>query len=174
MSLKVKCFATVIESGSHPGISAQEEFESDGHIEIHSTLYELFPKDFLAIIFNIEKDVLRYSATVMIGEEDSREILWTSSPIFTNYASKEKNNCPVPLLNQPISQTENEQSGFKSTRFWAFKNYFFVTNRHYSKSELYEVKMKIHHLVKKFDDELEMISMELKSIGVNYKNQIKS
>jgi hypothetical protein len=45
----------------------------------------------------------------MIGEENSREILWTSSPIFTNYASKEKNNYPVPLINQPISQTENEQ-----------------------------------------------------------------
>jgi hypothetical protein len=45
-----------------------------------------------------------------------------------------------------------------------------VTNRNYSKSEECEVKMKIHFIVKKFDDELNIISEELKAIGVRYEN----
>ena len=50
----------------------------------------------------------------------------------------------------------------------AFKNYFFVTNRDYSENEINELKMKIHYIVKKFNDELISIANELNEIGVNY------
>ena len=172
MSLKVKCFATVIESGSRPVSFKFDSTETDGHIEIHSTPYELFPKDFWEIILHLEKDVTSYSAAIMIGDDNPREIFLTCSRIFTKYAFEEKSNQPVPIINQPISFYKNENLNFVSSRFWAYKNYFFVTNRHYSKSEIHKVKMKIHYIVKKFDDELNLIDEELKSIGVNYKNQV--
>ncbi len=170
MSLKVKCFATVIESGSHPSSSTSDHSETDGHIEIHSTPYELFPKDFINVVFYLGKDVLSYTVTVTAGEDNDRGLLIASQPIFTKFASKEKDKFPIPLINQPLSPSKNEKSEFISSRFWIYKNYFFVTNRHYSKSELHEVKMKIHYTVKKFSDELNMISEELNSIGVSYKN----
>ena len=170
MSLNVKCFATVIESGSHPSSFVSDGSEADGHIEIHSRPYELFPKDFIKAVFYLGKDVLSYTGTVTIGEDNERELLIASQPIFTKFASKEKDMCPIPLTNQPLSPSKNENPEFISSRFWVYKNYFFVTNRHYSKSELHEVKMKIHYTEKKFSDELNMISEELKSIGVSYKN----
>jgi len=170
MSLNVKCFATVIEPGSHPYSTTSDRSETDGHIEIHSAPYELFPKDFLKTVLYLGKDVLSYTGTVTIGEDNDRELLIASQPIFTKFASKEKDKCPIPLSNQPISPSKNEMSEFISSRFWVYKKYFFVTNRHYSKSEIHEVKTKIHYIVKKFSDELHVISEELKGIGVNYKN----
>jgi hypothetical protein len=170
MSLNLKCFATVIETGSHPLSFESDGSEADGHIEIHSTPYELLPADFIRAVFYLGKDVVSYTGTVTIGEDNGRELLIASEPIFTKFASKEKEKYPIPLFNQPISLSKNENSKFTSSRFWVYKNYFFVTNRHYSESELHEVKMKIHYIVKKFNDELNVISEELKSIGVSYKD----
>ena len=170
MSLKVKCFATVIEAGSHPESFTSDSAEDDGHIEIHSTLYELVPRDFISLIFHQEKEVLSYTTAVTLGEDSEKKLLFLSKPIFTKYASKEKDKYPIPLINQPISLKKNESANFISSRFWAYKNYFFITNRHYSKAELGKVKMKIHYIVKQFDDELDFIADELKGIGIKYEN----
>ena len=165
MSLSVKCFATVIESGSHPQ-SNNTGIGDDGHIEIHSTPYELYPKDFISVI-NQKKEVLSYTFAVSIGEDGEKTVLFVSEPIFTKYAGEEKNKYPIPLTNQPISTKKNEIAKFISSRFWAYKNYFFVTNRHYSLAEINVVKIKIQYEVKKFDDETNLIVEELRRIGIN-------
>ena len=170
MSLKVKCFATVIEAGSHPESLISNRAKHDGHIEIHSSLYELFPTDFISAIFNHEKEELSYTTAVTVGKENEKKQLFLSNPIFTKYAAKEKDNYPIPLTNQPLSPKRDESAKFISSRFWAYKNYFFITNRHYSKAELGNVKMMIHYQVKKFNDELTFIAEELKSVGINYDN----
>lgn len=170
MSLEVKCFATVIEAGSHPDSMPFDSKKNDGHIEIHSTLYELFPRDFISIIFHQEKESLSYTTAVMAGEDSDKKMLVLSNPIFTTYAAQAKNEYPVPLTNQPTSSKNNSLDKFVSSRFWAYKNYFFVTNRHYSKAELNQVKLRIHYEVKKFDDELNLMAEELRSIGINSKN----
>lgn len=167
MSLQIKCFATVISAEGSDYLLPTDE-KSDGHLEIHSTLYDLSSKDFFAIIFNLKKEVANYSAFIKIGDPVEREIICFSSPIFTSYAFDEKNNTPIPIINQPISKTKSENSDFKSSRFWAYKKYFFVTNRNYSENELSEVRMKIHYIVKKFDDELNSIANELKLNGIHY------
>lgn len=170
MSLKVKCFATVIEAGIHPDSITSDSAKNDGHIEIHSTLYELFPKDFISIIFHQEKESLSYTTAVTLGEDSEKKQLFLSNPIFTKYAAQEKDKYPIPLTHQPISPKKNANDKFVSSRFWAYKNYFFITNRHYSKAELNQVKLRIHYEVKQFDDELNFIAEELKSIGINYEN----
>lgn len=167
MSLKVKCFATIVDSKAFPLRATWDETttQSDGHLEIHSTLYDLFPKDFL---WNVNKDIGIYTINMKIGDDENKKIQCFSSPIFTTYAFKELNERPLPIINQPVSASENEKPDFESSRFWAFKKYFFVTNRHYSSNELRELKMKIHYIVKKYDDELKMIDDELRSIGITY------
>jgi hypothetical protein len=88
MSLKVKCFATVIESGSHPQ-SHSPGLGDDGHIEIHSNLYELYRKDFISVI-NQGKDVLSYTFEILMEDDSEKIFLITSQPIFTKYASVKK------------------------------------------------------------------------------------
>ena len=171
MSLKVKCFATIVDSEPPPLTTTNNEIgtQSDGHLEIHSTLYELSQKDFVKVIYNIEKDIGVYTISMQIGEdENTREVKVFLSPIFTKYAFKELNKKPIPIINQPITSSKNEKPQFESSRFWIFKKYVFVTNRHYSSSELRELKMKIHYIVKKYDDETKIIEDELRGIVINY------
>jgi len=147
MSLKVKCFATVIASAGLSSALPSDDVQVDGHIEIHSNLFELSNADFLKIIFNEQKEVAIYTFKTTIGEE-GREIFIASSPIFTKYSFQQLNESPVPIINQLISAKKYENPKFQSSRFWAFKNYFFVTNRDYSENEINELKMKIHYIVK--------------------------
>jgi hypothetical protein len=158
MSLKLKCFATVIQDSTN---------ETEGNIEIHSTLHNLTVQDFANAIVALEKEYGTYSINITIGEKESkREIPLPIAPIFTKYAYEIKNRHPIPLINQPISSTKNEKSHFTSSRFWAFQKYFFVTNRNYSIDEIPEVKLKILFIVKNFENELMHISEELKNIGL--------
>lgn len=154
MSLEVKCFATAIQESAKKSIL---------NIEIHSNLYNLTSKDFANLVCSLEKESGSYSINIMIGEGDSaREFPLQVSPIFTKFADKVKDKTPVPLINQPISIERNEDDEFRCSRFWAFRNYFFVTNRKYSENEISEIKMKIHFIVHKFKGELASISNELR------------
>jgi hypothetical protein len=165
MSLKIKCFATIVQD-----IKNESTYPPDGHIEIHSSLYNLTEKDFLTILTNFEKkDEGSFSFDIFIGEgPTARLIQLHTTEIFTKYAYKNIDKNPIPLINQPINSKQDEKSDFISSRYWVFQKYFFVTNRNYSKSELREVKMKIHYIVKQFEDEVKMISEELNVIGVKY------
>ncbi len=170
MSLEVKCFATILEGYGNPSSSPLVGDQAfDGHIEIHSDMYNLVPKDFASIIFNIGKDAGIYTMNLKIGEgTESREISAASLPVFTRQSFEELNSKPVPLLNQTENISKEKDSRFISSRFWAFKKYFFVTNRSYSSNELSEIKMKIHYVVKKFEDEVIAIGEELRGCGIKY------
>ena len=163
MSLIVKCFATAIKD-------SKDSKYNEGFVVFHSTMYDLNTKDFVTILNNsTAKESGFYSLYIVIGAgPDARGLTLDTPAIFTKYSYNEINKRPIPIINQPISLKKNEQQFFIVSRFWIFRNYFFVTNRNYSSSEEREVKMKIHYLVKKFDDELSMIGAELKSIGVSY------
>lgn len=165
MSLKVKCFATIVQD-----LNNEFTYPPDGHIEIHSSFYYLTEKDFLTTLTNFEKkDEGSFSFDIRIGEGSTeRSIQLETTKIFTKYAYKNIDKNPIPLINQPINSKQDEKSDFISSRYWIFQKYFFVTNRNYSKSELREVKMKIHYIVKQFEDEVKMISEELNVIGIKY------
>lgn len=159
MSLKIKCFATVIQD-SH--------LENDGLIEVHSRLYMLSVSDFAECLGDLHKESGVYSINIIIGDKNSeRNYLWKTDPILTKYSYEIKETTPVPLANQPISPTVNEVKEFRSSRFWIFQKYFFVTNRSYSEDEASEVKIKICYVVNNFKNKLVKISNALKDTDFN-------
>jgi hypothetical protein len=164
MSLSVRCFATIIDCSNYQrSLLSKDEANVDGHIEIHSDLYEININDFIAFVNTSDREVGRYSINVKIGEGKAvRMIYLSSSCLFTNYAFEQIGDNPIPMLNQPISTDGSEKSDFISSRFWAYQKYFFVTNREYSFDELREVKIRIKYIVKKFNDEVSKIERELK------------
>ena len=164
MSLSVRCFATIIDCSNYQrSLLPKDEANVDGHIEIHSDLYEININDFIAFVNTSDREVGRYSINVKIGEGKAvRTIYLSSSCLFTNYAFEQVGNNPIPMLNQPISADKSEKSDFISSRFWAYRRYFFVTNREYSFDEVREVKIRIQYIVKKFNDDFLKIERELK------------
>lgn len=164
MSLSVRCFATIIECSNYQrSLLSKDDNNVDGHIEIHSDLYEIEMDDFITFLNTSSKDVGRYSINVKIGEAKAAGMIYLSSPaLFTNYAFEQLDANPVPMLNQPISAHGSERPDFVSSRFWAYKKYFFVTNREYSSDEFNEVKIRVKYIVKKFNDEFLKIKRELK------------
>jgi hypothetical protein len=120
MSLKVKCFATVIQDMSH-----HVRGDEDGLIEIHSTLYNLMEKDFAILISNFEKKEFGfYLLDTTIGEGETMREISLCIPVFTEYAYKNIYSSPVPLVNQPISPKRTKNLNLFLHDFGFIKNIF--------------------------------------------------
>lgn len=145
MSLKINLFATLV----------------DNVVCIHDSMFDLYQSDFAALVLNECKDPKSNKQFIPVAVGQRTTNMETS--IFTSYAYKQLDSQPIPLLNQPLSKQKKEKDKFSHSRYWAFKRYFFVTNRPYQLEEEDELRVRILYFVLKNEEEFKKIQSELKS-----------
>jgi hypothetical protein len=132
MSLKIKCFATIVGE----------------KIFIHDSMFELSNADFFVAFDNTKRQQGLFSIDIMIGEEElQRPVAFPLDALLTDFSFEQwKSMTPIPLARQLIKQGAYEIDEFICSRYWLCGRYFFVTNRPYEQYEEclvnYQVKEK--------------------------------
>jgi hypothetical protein len=151
MSLKTKCFATLIGS----------------EVFIHERMFELETHDFFQK-FTYDRDQDVFSIAVEIGEGSARRSVFIDLPkMLTDYSSKRRWHEPIPLERQMVAKNRFETEEFKYSRFWLFHRYFFLTNRPYESGEENEVKMHIILTVRSFLNSIDQGSNFIQSFSAD-------
>jgi hypothetical protein len=144
MSLKIKCFATLVSEK----ILINDSIIVSEKIFIHDSMFELSSSDFFAACNNTKRQQGRFSIDVVLGEEPTkRKLPLDLDGILTDFCFEQwKSLIPIPLARQLIKQDTYEVDEFICSRYWLRGRYFFVTNRPY---EQYEECLVIHQVNEK-------------------------
>lgn len=139
MSLKTKCFATII----------------DEKIFIHDSMFELSNIDFFAVSNSKKRQQGLFSIDTTLGEGAAERTVTIELALLTDFSfEKWKSMIPIPLARQLIKQDTYEVDNFCCSRYWVCGRYFFVTNRPY---EEYEECLVIHQVKEKAIEFTKMI-----------------
>jgi hypothetical protein len=139
MSLKTKCFATIV----------------DEKIFIHDSMFELSNIDFFAVSDSKKRQQGLVSIDTTLGEGPAERRATFELALLTDFSfEKWKSMIPIPLARQLIKQDNYEVDEFICSRYWLCGRYFFVTNRPY---EEYEECLVIHQVKEKQMEFTEMI-----------------
>jgi hypothetical protein len=132
MSLKTKCFATIV----------------DEKIFIHDSMFELSNTDFFAVFDGTKRRQGLFSIDTTLGEGPAdRAVTLDLDALLTDFSFDQwKSWIPIPLARQLIKQDIYEVDEFICSRYWLRGRYFFITNRPY---EQYEECLVIHQVKEK-------------------------
>lgn len=131
MSLKIKCFATIVGE----------------KIFIHDSMFELSHKNFFAVFDSTKRQQGLFSVDTTLGEGPAERRVTFELALLTDFSfEKWKSMIPIPLARQLIKQDTYEVDEFICSRYWLLGRYFFVTNRPYEHDEeclvIHQVKEK--------------------------------